>query len=147
MARYSAGTRSTGAGSTTLPVAGLVPAANNDIYVVQVEVYNTTATEVSVALRRITSAGTAGSTVTSIPWDPDSTASTATAKDTYTSTGPTITAGNIENGLLGAAKGSGIIWTFPDRYLRIPKGTSNGIVIIPSTGTGQILDWVIHWTE
>lgn len=147
MARYSAGTRSTGAGSTTLPVAGLVTAANNDVYVVEIGVFNTTATETTCCVRKITTAGTAGSTVTSIPWDADSTASTALAKDTYTSTGPTLTAGLLANTILGAAKGSGVIWTFGGKGIRCPKGTANGLVILPSVGTGQILDWYIVWDE
>lgn len=147
MARYSAGTRSTGAGSTTLPVAGLVTAANNDVYVVEVGVFNTTSTSCNVTVRKITSAGTAGSTVNSIPWDADTTASTATAKDTYTSTGPTLVNGFLANATLGAAVGSGIIWTFGGKGIRCPKGTANGLVIIPGTGTGQILDWYIVWDE
>jgi hypothetical protein len=124
----------------------LVPGANNTVWINEVGVFNTTATACSVALRFITTAGTAGSTVTSIPWDVDVTASTAAAKDTYTSTGPTITAGNIRAAGLGAAVGSGVIWTF-NGDLYIPKGTGNGLVIIPHTGTGQILDWYIDWSE
>jgi hypothetical protein len=145
--RFDAGTVSTGAGSTTLPVGALTAGASNDIYVVEIGVFNTTATAVSIAVRRLTSAGTPGSTVTSIPEDPDVTASTAAAKDTYTSTGPTITAGNYRVARLGAAIGSGVIWTFNGKGLRIPKGTANGLCIIPNTGTGQILDWYISWDE
>lgn len=147
MPRFSAGIRSTGAGSTTLPTAGLVPGASNDIYVVEIGVFNTTTTACNVTIRRITTAGTAGSTVNSIGWDPDTSASTATAKDTYTSTGPTVTNGFLANASLGAAAGSGAIWTFGNKGIRVPKGTSNGLVIIPGTGTGQILDWYIIWDE
>lgn len=147
MARYSAGIRSTGAGSTTLPVAGLVPGASNDVYVVEIGVFNTTSVACAIAIRRITTAGTAGATVNSIPYDPDTTASTAGAKDTYTSSGPSITNGFYNNCSLGAAIGSGAIFTYAGKGIRIPKGTANGIVIIPATGTGQILDWYIVWDE
>jgi hypothetical protein len=147
MARYSAGGRTTNGGSTTLPAAGLVPAANNDVYVVEIGVFNTTTTACNVAVRRITTAGTAGSTFTSLPWDPDTTASTAALKDSYSSTGPTITAGSIAWASLGAAAGSGMIWTFGNKGIRVPKGTANGLVILPGTGTGQILDVYVVWDE
>ena len=54
MARYSAGTVSAGAGSTTLPVGGLTAGASNDIYVLEIGAFNTTATAVDVAVRRMT---------------------------------------------------------------------------------------------
>lgn len=147
MARYSGGWRTAGAGSTTLPAAALAAAANNDVYVVEVAAFNTTATACNVAVRRLTSAGTPGSGQSELPWDPDTTAATATLLDTYTSTGPTITAGSYRFGSLGAQIGSGVIWTFAGKGLRIPKGTGNGICIIPGTGTGQILDVYFEWDE
>lgn len=147
MARYTAGGRTTGAGSTTLPAAALIAATNNDIYLVELGVWNTTAVACNVALRRLTSAGTPGATITSIPWDPDTTASVGLLKDTYTSTGPTITAGNYRFASLGAAIGSGVIWTFAGRGLRIPKTTANGLAVLPGTGTGQILDIYAEWDE
>jgi hypothetical protein len=147
MARYSAGWRTAGAGSTTLPAAALAAAANNDVYVVQIEVWNSTATACNVAVRRLTTAGTPGTGQSEIPWDPDTTAATATALDTYTSTGPTITAGFYDVADLGAAIGSGVIWTYGNKGLRIPKGTGNAICVIPGVGTGQILDVGFVWDE
>jgi len=147
MARYSGGWRTAGAGSTTLPAASLYAGANNDIYVVEIGVWNTTTTECNVAVRRLTSAGTQGSGQTELPWDPDTTAATGTLVDTHTSTGPTLTAGVYRWAMLGAAKGSGVIWTFAGKGLRIPKATGNGICVIPGTGTGQILDVYFEWDE
>lgn len=147
MPRFSAGLRATGAGSTTLPMAGLVTGANNDVYVVEIGVFNTTTTACNIAVRKITSAGTAGSTANSIPWDADTASSTATAKDVYTSTGPTLVNGYLAYASLGAAVGAGVIWTFGNKGIRCPKGTSNGLVLIPGTGTGQICDWYIVWDE
>jgi hypothetical protein len=147
MARYSGGWRTTGAGSTTLPAGALAAGASNDIYVVEIGVWNTTVTECNVAVRRLTTAGTPGSGQSEIPWDPDTTAATGTLLDTYTSTGPTITAGSYRWAMLGAAKGSGVIWTFAGKGLRIPKGTSQGLCVIPGTGTGQILDVYFEWDE
>ena len=90
--------------------------------------------------------GTAGSGLSEIPWDPDTTASTATAVDTHT-VAATYTAGFYATASLGASVGSGVIWTFGNKGIRIPKGTGNGLGIIPSTGTGQILDWYMIWDE
>ena len=68
-------------------------------------------------------------------------------KDTYTSTGPTITAGSAVFASLGAAVGAGIIWTFANKGIRLTKGTADGVAIIPGTGTGQILDVYVVWDE
>lgn len=147
MARYSAGTRSTGAGSTTLPTGSLYAAANNDVYVVEFGAFNTTTTGCAIAVRRMTTAGTQGTGLSELPWDPDTTAATATAVDTHTSTGPTITAGFYANASIGAAIGAGVIWTFGGKGIRIPKGTANGLGLVVPTGTGQILDWYVVWDE
>lgn len=146
MARYTVGVRSTGAGSTTLPTGSLFAAANNDVYVVEIGAFNTTATACTIGVRRATALGTQGSGLTEIPWDPDTTAAAATAYDTHTVT-PTFTGGVYRNASLGAAIGSGVIWTFPGKGLRIPKGTGNGVLLVPITGTGQILDWYMEWDE
>lgn len=146
MARYSVGTRSTGAGSTTLAVGSLFAAANNDVHVVEVGAFNTTTTACSIALRRWTALGTQGSGLSELPWDPDTTAATATAYDTHTVTG-TITAGYFATASIGAAVGAGVIWTFGERGIRIPKGTGNGAAIMVAAGTGQILDWYMIWDE
>ena|SRR6185436_11718681 len=147
MARYSVGVRSTGAGSTTLPIGSLYAAANNDLHVVEIGAFNTTTTAVNLAVRRLTTAATQGSGLSEVPWDPDTTAATATAFDTHSSTGPSITAGFFAHASLGAAIGAGVIWTFGERGIRIPKGTGNGLCIIPGTGSGQILDWYMIWDE
>jgi len=147
MARYSVGTRSTGAGSTTLPTGSLYASASVDVYVIEAGCFNTTITACAVAFRRMTTAATQGSGLSEIPWDPDTPAATATAFDTHSSTGPTITAGFYAVATLGAAAGSGVIWTFGNKGLRLPKATSNGLGFVTSTGTGQILDWYIIWDE
>ncbi len=147
MARYSCGVRSAGAGSTTLPVGALVASASVDLHVVEIGVFNSTATAVNVAVRRMTTAGTPGSGLSEIPWDPDSPAATGTGFDTYTSTGPTLTAGFYSHADLGAAIGAGVIFTYGGAGIRIPKATTNGICVIPGIGTGQVLDWYVVWDE
>lgn len=148
MARYSAAWRTTGAGSTTLPIAGLMAVAGCRPRLVEVSVFNSTATACAVALRRVTVAGTSGATQ-SVVYDSDnSQAALATPKDTWT-VAPTFVNGNIEAASLGAAIGSGIMWTFggPAGGLVIPNTTGDGIVLSVLTGTGQICDVKFRWDE
>lgn len=142
MGRASGGNRSTGAGSTTLPLMSLYATAANGLWLREVSVFNTTTTAVSVALRRLTTAGTQGASVNVVTHNSSSPA-IGTLFNTHT-VGPTITAGNLKVASLGAAIGSGVIWTFGDMGILIPIGTANGIGIVILTGTGQICD--IDWT-
>ena len=146
MARYSSGTRSTGAGSTTLPVGALAAAAGVGCRVVEIGAFNTTTTAVAIKLARLTTAGTPGSGLVEAEHFQQGATASCTAYDTYTSTGPTL----IDLGYratLGAAAGAGVIWTFGDGGLHIPVATSEGIGIVVATGTGQILDWYVVWDE
>lgn len=146
MPRYSSGTRSTGAGSTTLPVGALVAAAAVGGAVVEIGAFNTTTTAVAIKLARLTTAGTPGSGLVEAEHSQAQATASCTAFDTYTSTGPTL----IDLGYratLGAAAGAGVIWTFGDKGLVIPVATTEGIGIVVATGTGQILDWYVVWDE
>ena len=148
MARFSAAWRTTGAGSTTLPIAGLMSVAGCRPRLVEVGVFNMTATAVAVALRRVTAAGTSGSTQ-SVVYESDSAQTAlATPKDTWT-VAPTFTTGNIRVASLAAAVGAGVIWTFagPAGGLIIPNTTGDGIVVSVLTGTGQICDVSLTWDE
>lgn len=148
MARFSAAWRTTGAGSTTLPIGGLMSVSGCRPRLVEVGVFNTTTTACAVALRRVTAAGTSGSTQ-SVLYESDSAQTAlATPKDTWTVT-PTFVSGNIRVASLGAAIGSGIIWTFggPAGGLIIPNTTGDGIVVSVLTGTGQICDLSLTWDE
>lgn len=148
MARYSAAWRTAGAGSTTLPIASLYAVAGIRPHVVEVGAFNTTSTAVALALVRLTTAGTQGSTITAAYEDDDTQTVLSTAKDTHT-VAPTKTS-TIRQASLGAAVGSGVIWTFGTGRatgLVIPAGTGNGIGLIVATGTGQICDVYISWDE
>lgn len=145
MARFSAAWRTTGAGSTTLPIASLYATATVRPAIIEVGVFNTTTTGVAMALRRASSAGTQGAAQTEVAEDFPSLTAGANAVDTH-SAGPTLTTGNLRAASLGAAVGSGVIWTFP-RGLVVPEGTGNGVVIVPLTGTGQICDVYFSWEE
>jgi hypothetical protein len=146
MARYSAGKVSTGAGSTTLPVMGLTAVASVGAHLREVGAFNTTSTALNAGLFRMTAAGTPGATVASIQHDPNSVASSCLVKDTWTVTG-TFSATAAYNAQLGAAVGSGIVWVFGDSGLVVPTGTANGIVLMPLSGTGQILNVYFVWDE
>lgn len=146
MPRFSAGTRSTGAGSTTLPVGSLYAAAAVGAKIREIGAFNTTAVAVPIKLVRLTSAGTQGAGLTEAEHDPDGAAASCTAFDTH-SANPSLGDDLGYRAVLGAAVGSGVIWTFGDQGIRIPVGTGNGVGIIVATGTGQVLDWWVVWDE
>lgn len=147
MARVSGAFRTTGAGSTTLPIAGLTATTGVRPRLREVGVFNTTAVAVAIALRRIiTSLGTAGAAETEVYENDNSQTPVATLLNTWT-VAPTFVTGNLRCGSLGAAIGSGIIWTFGGDGLVIPNTANDGIVIIPLTGTGQICDVYFAWEE
>ena len=143
MARFSISGRATIAGTSALPLVSLYATASVRPVVVEVGIWNTTATAVTVSLNRLTSAGTAGAGLTEVAEDsPDHTAiATGFAGHTV---GPTI-GGELRRATLGGAIGSGVIWTFSG--IEIPAGTANGLGLIVPTGTGQVLDYSIVWVE
>jgi len=146
MPRYSAGVK-TGAGSTTLPLISLYSSASVGPKIREIGAFNTTTTAVDIKLTRITTTGTQGAGLTEAKHDPDSPAASCTAFTTHTSTGPTLGDDLGYRASLGAAIGSGIIWTFGDNGLRIPVGTANGLGVIIENGTGQALQAYIVWDE
>jgi len=146
MARFAAAWRTGGAGSTTLPIASLYAIANRALVLYEVGCFNTTTTAVAIALRRLTTAGTQGTGQSELYMDDSTAVANATAVDVH-SVGPTITAGNLRAGSIGASIGSGVIWTFGDRGLAIPAGTANGVGIVPLTGTGQVCDVYFEWSD
>ncbi len=143
MARFSVSGRATIAGTNLLPLVSLYATAAARPKVVEVGVFNTTATALVVALNRLTTAGTQGAGLTEVPQDDDLHVALATGHAGHTA-GPTI-GGEIRRATLGAAVGSGVIWTFDG--IEIPAGTANGLGLIVPTGTGQILDYWIDWLE
>ena len=66
----------------------------------------------------------------------------------HSSTGPTITAGFIDRYQFPASMpGAAFVWTYEGSGLQIPKGTANGIAIIPGAGTGQLVGVTFQWEE
>lgn len=144
MPRYGSGARSTGAGSSTLPVGSIYSGAGGPTKIKEIGIFNTTAVAVSVALKRLTTAGTQGAGLAESPHENDASGALATAVDTHT-VAPTLGADLGYRATLAGAPGAGVIWTFPEP-LRIAPGIANGIGILV-LGTGQILDWYVIWDE
>jgi len=145
MPRYSSGVL-TGAGSTTLPIISIYGIANIGGKIREIGLFNTTSTAVALALRRLTSAGTQGAGQTEGKYDPDSPNASLTIFATHTAD-PTLGDDLGYRVSLGAAIGSGVIWTFGDTGLLVPVGTANGIGVIVENGTGQACQGYIVWDE
>ena len=143
MARHSAGIL-TSAGSATLPILSLYSAAANGGKLLEVGVFNTTATAVALNLQRVTTAGTQGAAVTEATHDP-AVPPLMTVFTTHTGA-PTLGDDLGYRGVLGAAVGAGIIWTMPKGII-IPVGTANGIALIVENGTGQVCQAWMVWEE
>jgi hypothetical protein len=140
MARLAAALRTTGAGSATLPMASLFSLGTGAVWVVEIGITNTTVTPFACSLKRATALGTAGTAQTAV-YEEDEANVTAkfNVNDTHTVL-PTLVAGEVRRASIGASIGSGIIWTFGGRGLKVPSGTGNGLCLMPITGTGQISD-------
>lgn len=147
MPRHSFGALATGAGSTTLPMISLYSSASVGPTIREVAVYNTTTTQVDIALRVATTAGTQGASIDEMQWSQNKAAPSATAVQAHSSTPPTITAGFIRRILLPGVIGAGVIWTFGDQGYELPEGTGNGICVIPGAGTGQLCVVEMVWDE
>lgn len=145
MSRYSASCLTT-AGSTTLPISSLYGGTAGRLKLRQLDIFNTTATAVSLKLVRVTAAGTPGTGLTEMPWDQADVAATATAFNTHSVT-PTITAGDLFRWVLPAAIGGGIIETFPEPGFIVPATANNGLAILVSAGTGQACEVTWTWEE
>lgn len=111
----------------------------------EVGVFNTTATAVAVGLARASATGTQGAALTEVCEDDDSHVVIATGFNTHTA--DATVGGTIRQASLGAAIGSGVIWTFGDNGFVLDNATTAGIVIICPSGTGQHLDFYVLWDE
>ena len=110
-----------------------------------IEVYNTTATAVAVAVVRASATGTQGTALTEVCTSDDSITVVATGFNTHTAN---ATVGSpIRQASLGAAIGSGIIWSWDEGKFIIDNATTQGVVIICPTGTAQHLEFTIEWDE
>lgn len=143
---HSIAGRSTVVPTTLRALASLFAIAARTIVLREVGVFNTTSTATAVALARFTAATNVGTGLTEAPWNTEGPAPNATGFAGHTGDG--TVGGILRQAPLGAAIGSGIIWTFGGGGLRIPAGTANGIGIIGVSGvTGQLCDYYFDWEE
>lgn len=145
MARFSAGALTT-AGSTTLPIISLYATATAGGRVREIGVTNTTTTAVALKVVSLLSAGTQGTGLAEGSHDLNGASANCTAFNTH-SGNPTIGQDLGYRAVLGAAAGAGVIWTFGDTGIVIPRGTANGVGVIVENGTGQACQAYIVWDE
>jgi hypothetical protein len=144
VARFGIGARTT-AGSTTLPIISLYSSATVNPHVLEIGVSNTTATAVALKLVKLTTTGTQGTALTEGSLDTGAFTSSCQAFNTHSVAPTAVDIGY--NVTLGAAIGSGWIWTFGEFGIAIPAGTGNGIGVLVATGTGQACDAYLVWSE
>jgi hypothetical protein len=126
-------------------MASLFAAAGSGARIREVGIFNTTTTALAVGLIRFTNATGVGAGLTEGEYDENAPPPLATGFAGHTADGGTGQV--LRQASLGAAIGSGVIWTFGDSGLVIVLGTANGIGIHTPTGTGQICDYYIDWDE
>jgi hypothetical protein len=146
MATYGVGARTTAAPTATLPAISLYATSAVNFSLLEIGITNTTATACMVALCRLTTAGTQGAALTEANLDQTSVLPTCTAVNSHTGTAPTL----VDLGYrwsLGAAIGSGVIWTWQPWEMTVAPAAANGIGVYCPTGTGQVLDVYFKWIE
>jgi hypothetical protein len=147
MARFTLSGRTNITPTTTLPGVSLYATASVRPRVVELSMWNTTATACVMSWIALTSAGTQGTSLaSSIHKDDDENLTAISVPYNGHTAAPTLGA-EIRRADLGAAIGSGVIWTFGGGGLVIPTGTANGVGLICATGTGQIVDYHVTWIE
>lgn len=150
MARFSAGARTT-AGTSLRPMMSLYSAAGSTGVLREVGCFNTTATALEIFLTRVSTTGTQGAGLTEALYNVKGPPALCTAFTTHTGD-VTLTDDLGYRAVLGAAIGSGVIWTFGDAGIAIGIAdavelVTNGIAIILETGTGQICQTYFVWDE
>jgi len=145
MSRVSIAGRSTVAGTTLRAIASLFAIASRTMKLREVGVFNTTSVAVAVSLVRFTNATGVGAGLTEVMYDEAGPAPNGTGFAGHTADG--AVGSPLRQASLGAAIGSGVIWTFGDTGILVAAGTTNGIGIICPVGNGQILDYYYDWDE
>jgi len=145
MARFAVAGRATVAGTTLRAQASVFAPAGSNGKVREVGLFNTTALAFALALARFTNATGVGAGLTEGEYDEFAPPPLCTGFAGHTADGAVGQV--LRQASLGAAIGSGVIWTFGDTGLVIQPGTANGIGIIVPVGTGQIGDYSIDWDE
>jgi hypothetical protein len=136
---------------TNLPTAARGPgvfagATGGAFRLREVGMFNTAAAAVNVGLAVCTVTGTQVDALTEYVLDDPTAAAPAETAFKSQSSDSTVAA-VIRQASLGAAIGSGLIWTFGDAGVLIPEGTANGVIITCPNGTAQHLDFYFDWEK
>ena len=136
---------------TNLPTATAGPgvfagATSGQFYIREIGVFNTTATAVCVGVAVCTATGTQAGGLTEYTEDDASAPAPSETAFTSQSSASTVAA-QLRQATLGAAVGSGMVWTWGEKDLEIAEGTGNGVIINCPTGTAQHLDFWIKWAK
>ncbi len=130
-------------------MASIFSGALTDLNITEIGVFNTSSTAFDVKLARISSGpGTVGAALTKTAVDNPSASSNALAFTTHTAGAVTLTDGGYRASI-GAAIGSGVIWTFAGDGLEVNSaaGTVSGIAVVPENGAGQPAQIYFVWQE
>lgn len=112
----------------------------------EIGMFNTTSIAVAVGVGRASAVGTKGAAITPVCESDFVNVAIATGANTHT-VDATINAVLDKQASLGAAIGSGVIWTWGPGEFILENATTSGVVLVCPTGTGQILDFYIAWDE
>ena len=150
MARFSAGVLTT-AGTSVRPMMSLYSPAASTGVLREVGCFNTTAIAVAIRLVRLSDTGTQGAGLVEAPYNVKKPPALCTAFTTHTADA-TVAFDLGYRAVLGAAVGSGVIWTFGDDGLMIGvadavEAVGNGIGLILENGTGQACQAYFVWDE
>lgn len=150
MALYSASFTGA-AGTATLPIAGLRSgAAANRCIVREIKCFTQAANSAIIRIVRISTAGT-GTALTVNLMNPGNAPAVGTAVHTYSSTAPTITAGDADVAMVGAAIGSGFHYTYYGEgkglWIDGAATNANGIALIELADTANTYSGMFMWEE
>ena len=145
MARVAVADRTSAVPTAARGPSVYASASSGRVFIREIGVWNTTAVAVAVGVSRATATGTQGAGLTEDNISDPTHTILATAFNTHTADA-TLT-GEVRQASLGAAIGSGVIWTWGEYAFPIDEAAANGVVISCPSGTGQHLDFYIEWDE
>jgi hypothetical protein len=146
MARFHISGVATVVGTSARAIASLFAPATGKGIIREISCSNTTSTAVIVGVIRFSAATNVGAGLTEAEYDTGGNVPLCTGFAGHTADG-TTSGGAIDVFQLGAAVGSGIVWTYGGDGLIVPEGTANGVGIYIPSGTGQICTYRITWDE
>ena len=138
------------AGTAALPFAGLRSGtATNAPILREIKVFNNGTVAARIRIVRLTTAGTA-TAITVNEMNEAQDVAVATPVHTYSSTAPTIQAGDVDICAVGSGTGSGFHYVYyfePGLIIPGAATNANGIGLIEVTDTANTYDGTFIWTE